>query len=116
MSKINEEHLNIFRRNIEEWYTDFNNNIKSCIDNLVKQDNIKDIMKYKELLLDRIMRKLPIQGAECFYCIQHDMENKCNKCDFGKKNGICDKDDSLWRKMKDKANDYISLLEKYWKV
>lgn len=86
--------------------------------------------KFNPEVLDKIVKNietkitdchtpdLPMYTNTCYYCIS--TKHECDICEYGKKYGICERDDSVWRKARKLADrleyNYNTSIQRYYDI
>lgn len=82
--------------------------IKSISSDIEDAEEIVDLLKYKQQLIDTMLDMIPLGHVHCPYCLIYD--RKCHKCSYGHKHTECGDINSTYLKLLGAVEDVTSLI------
>lgn len=79
--------------NLKNWEHNISSIISTHIERIEFSDTVEEIMNQKAKMLSEILADFCMRSEVCYFCLKHD---GCEKCKYGKVNGICCEDDSIY--------------------
>lgn len=114
--KINKKTHKKLLKNLTEWRNELVNQINIDLKLIEDAKDVEQIMSIKSDMLFSILNlhNFCLSSNMCYFCLNHD--RRCGSCKYGKYNGICPDDNSLYDKI---SNDVRKLKytidEFYWR-
>ena len=101
--------------NLSAWKNRINKIMGDSILNMSHAESVEDLMEEKSNMLDRILADFCFGSDQCYFCLKHIVGLGCENCEWGKLNGICIRDNNLYKLMQNHISALRRDLFKYKK-